>query len=121
MGNINMDRMTKTDLNNILKDVGESVWFYRATRTTSNIGADEDVSFADKKKQIVVMQFSDENFNFTREGLVRTPEVSMFCRSSLNPARRDVVVPTRNNRSYGVQKTSIRNSVAISELMELGR
>ena len=118
---INLDAMTQRDLNGIIRDVGEPVWFFRATRSTTNTGGDETITYASKRKETVVMQFNNEKFDFTREGLIRTPELAMYSRSSLAPVRRDVVVPTRNNRSYTVQKTTIRNKVAMSELSEMNR
>ena len=121
MGTINLDRATKNDLNQIIKEVGEPVWFYRATRSTTNIGGDPVITYASKRRETVVFQFNDEKYDFTREGLIRTPELAMYSRSSLAPVRRDIVVPTRNNRSYTIQKTTIRNKVAMSELTELTR
>jgi len=119
---MNLDAMTQRDLRHMINDVGEHVWFYSANRTESNIEGDSSRDTYDsKRKERVIIQFNDEGFTIEKEGLVRQPAISMFSKKALNPVRNDVVVPTRNNRSYKIKKTTIRNSIAMSELTEWNR
>ena len=119
---MNLDRMTQRDFNMILKESGENVWFYKANLTTDNMTNDKMVStYNTKKRERVVMQYNDNRVTLGKTGLMRMPEVTMFTRKSLNPLREDVVVPTRNNISYSVEKAATRFKVIQAELMELNQ
>lgn len=106
---LNVTAQVAEDFNEILEDIGESVTVERPTKTLSNVGLDESLSYATGVQVKGVFQFTDKRYLYDKEGIVELGD-AVFYTFSNNSVAMDARV-TRNNATYKVEKAIPRYGV----------
>ena len=106
---LNVTAQVAQDFNEILEDIGETVTVTRPTKTTSNVGLDESISYGSNVSVRGVFQLTEVRYLYAREGVIEMGD-AVFYAFSVNSLAKDARV-VRNNETYQTERVIPRYGV----------